>query len=342
MEQYTPQDLLALPTQPSQWIVDGLLRTNRKRVSLLLGSPEAGKSTLARQLTVAVARGENFLGRQTHQGRVLYWQSEEDVADAREDFITAGMRRDDPIVILHSKDNEDHCAELNKALLQHPDTCLVVIETLDDFLKSDDISDNNDNRQIFARLDAEVISKHRSHCSFLVLHWLKKSDTQSSQRGLNLHKILGGTVIAGKTDTKVYLRQASDDDQRRIIQISVRKGIPLEPTYLNFDPDTNTSELGPTVAGEKSAVEQTKKDLAEVDIDTRINAAVHANPGRSKWDIVKIVGGNGQATGSRIDARIAAGDIVALNGGKRSNAKLLYLTGEEPVTEAKREETMCR
>ena len=274
-----------------------------------------------------------LLGRQTHQGKVLYWQSEEDIADAREDFIAAGMRPDDPIVILHSNDNEDHCTELNKALIQHPDTCLVVIETLDDFLKSDDISDNNDNREIFARLDAEVISKHRSHCAFLVLHWLKKSDTQSSQRGLNLHKILGGTVIAGKTDTKIYMRQASDEDQRRIVQISVRKGVPLEPTYLVFDPATNTSELGATVASEKSASAQMKKDFADVEIDTRINTALHANPGRSKWDIVKLVGGNAKAIGARIDSRIAQGDITAINGGKRSNAKLLYLTGEEPVNE---------
>jgi len=340
LKQYTPQDLLDLPHEPSQWIVDGLLRTNRKRVSLLLGSPEAGKSTLARQLTVAVARGQNFLGRQTHQGRVLYWQSEEDIADAKEDFADAGMRPDDPVLILHSHDNEDHCVELNKALVQYPDTRLVVIETLDDFLKTQDISDNNEGREAFARFDTEVISKHRSHCAFLVLHWLKKSDTQSSQRGLNLHKILGGTVIAGKTDAKIYMRQASDEDQRRIIQISVRKGLPLEPTYLIFDPETNSSELGATVASEKSDVAKAKKDLAEIDIDTRINSVLHANPGRSKWDIVKLVGGNATAIGERIDIRISEGDIVAINGGKRKNAKLLYLTGEEPVIQTK--EATCR
>lgn len=226
-------------------------------------------------------------------------------------------------------------------LVQHPDTCLVVIETLDDFLKTDDICDNNENRQAFARLDTEVISKHRSHCAFLVLHWLKKSDTQSSQRGLNLHKIMGGTVIAGKTDAKIYLRQASDEDQRRIIQISVRKGLPLEPTYLIFDPETNMSELGATVSSVKSSVEQTKKDLAAIEIDTRINAVLHANPGRPKWNIVKLVGGNGEVVGSRIDARMAAGEIVAVTGGKRNNAKLLYFTGEEPVGEREPKRRLC-
>jgi hypothetical protein len=323
-------------------VIGGLLRTNRKRASLLVGSPESGKSTLAIQGGVAVARGIPFLGRPTTQGKVLYWQSEEDVADAREDFIASGMRAADPIIVLHSNETEDHCDELNKVLCQHPDTRLVIIETLDDFLKTEDIGDNNDNREKFARLDEEVISKHRAHCAFLILHWLKKSDTQHAQHGLNIHKILGGTCIAGKTDAKIFIRQVSDEDQRRIIQISVRKGEPLEPTYLVFDPATKTSTLGATVASEKAQNKIAKKDLAAVDEDTRINAAIHANPGRPKNTIISLVGGDTTRIGKRIDERIAAGDITEVKGGKRGNAKLLYLTGHEPVIEEHRRETVCR
>src|SRR5437764_1295624 len=128
-------------TTPSGiWIVDNLLRTNRKRISLLCGSPHAGKSTLARQLTVAVVHGEPFLGRATLKSKVAFWQSEESEDDAREDFIKSGMTLDEPnFVLLHADSAENNLRALNECLTNDPDIRLVIIETLDDFLQMDDL-----------------------------------------------------------------------------------------------------------------------------------------------------------------------------------------------------------
>jgi Mrp family chromosome partitioning ATPase len=59
-------ELLGEPDEPENWLVDGLLPTGG--LSVLVGKPKAGKSTLARALAVAVARGEPWLGRATFPG----------------------------------------------------------------------------------------------------------------------------------------------------------------------------------------------------------------------------------------------------------------------------------
>jgi AAA domain len=55
---------------PIQYIVDGLLPTGS--LNMLAGKPKSGKSTLVRQLAACVASGDDFLGRTTTKGNVLY------------------------------------------------------------------------------------------------------------------------------------------------------------------------------------------------------------------------------------------------------------------------------
>ena len=151
MKILTPIDLKQSASSPdhSVWIVEGLLRTNRQRISLLCGSPHAGKSTVARQLAIAVSQGKPFLGRETMKSKVAYWQSEETTEDAAEDFAKSGMTQDDPIVILHPSPADNHLQELHKVLTEDSDIRVVIIETLDDFLQMDDLSDNPAARRAF-------------------------------------------------------------------------------------------------------------------------------------------------------------------------------------------------
>jgi RecA-family ATPase len=320
---YSLKDLQQLPTEPSEYIVEGLLRTNRKRPSLICGAPESGKSTLAIQLAKSVAQGISFLGRKTVKGKVLYWQSEEHVQDAKQDFLLDSSPTD-PLLVVHPDPADDHCKVLGSLLDKHPDTKLVIIETLDDFLRTEDISDNNENRAQFERLEREVIGKHHQHCAFVILHWFKKSDTQTSAKSLNINKILGATVIAGKTDTKIYLRQVSDADQRRVVQASIRKGACIEPTYLLFDQANQTSRLGATVAEEKVQHSESIQSLKEMQITTDILTAVRSNQGSPKNQIVKSVGGDTRTTLGKINELIGTGELFSRTGGSKGTAHLLY------------------
>jgi hypothetical protein len=323
-----PQDLKQSTSAPNQgvWIVNGLLRTNRKRISLLCGSPHAGKSTLARQLAVAVAQGKDFLDRTTVKTKVAYWQSEESEQDAAEDFTKSGMTLDDNIVILHSDPQDNNLAELDKVLTADPDISLVILETLDDFLKVDDLDKNPNVRRAFEKFDADVLSKHMDVC-FIALHHFKKSD---EQRGMSMNKILGATVIAGKTDCKIYLRKVSDSDNRRVISAQTRKGVPIEPGYLDFDDMTQWSTLGQTLADERADAKKVSFTMTQEELKQRCIAVVAHNPGVTQGDACVKVGGKKQTANDMFKALIDDGTIVQQVGGATKTAHLLYVKGEEP------------
>jgi hypothetical protein len=329
MKVFTPQDLQNSYAQtPSGiWVVDNLLRTNRKRISLLCGSPHAGKSTIARQLALAVVHGESFLGRTTLKSKVAYWQSEETEQDAYEDFFKSGMTPDDNIVILHSA--KDNHKELNTLLCDDPDIRLVIIETLDDFLQIDDLLNNTTARKSFEKFDAEIVEKHAPRCSFLALHHFKKSD---EQRGSSLHKILGATVIAGKTDCKIYVRQVNDSDPRRIISVQTRKGLPIEPTYLIFNDETTAVTLGQTLAEERQESKKAIFSMNQMELRTRCIQAVAQNQGLAKTEYYGRVGGHRNAAAKMFDALIKDGSLTQQVGGKTGTALLLYIRGNAPDT----------
>jgi AAA domain len=308
------------PAVPVKWIVEGMLRQNRKRVSVICGSPHSGKSTLARQLALAVAHGQPFLGRATTQTKVLYWQSEETPEDAKEDFTKSGMlSSDDANLVIVQPESQDHnLKELNEVLVQDHDIGLVIIETLDDFLKIDDLGDNSSARRAFEKFDKDILEEHCKRCSFVVLHHFKKSD---EQRGSSLNQMLGATVIAGKTDGKIFLRQVSDADQRHYIRFQMRKGVDIEPTYLNFDPETQASTLGVTLADEKAAAKKAKITVNAIDLRGRVLGAVMNNAGEPRRNIAKIVGGDTTTTLAKINELIANGDIVA-------HGNALYIKGK--------------
>ncbi len=76
------------------WAVEGMLA--RRETSSWSGKVEAGKTTLMRELTMAVIRGEPFLGRQTVKGRVFYAMLDADGEDVTYDeFAKIGFNDED-------------------------------------------------------------------------------------------------------------------------------------------------------------------------------------------------------------------------------------------------------
>ena len=161
-----------------KYIITGLIRTGRRRISILGGQPQVGKSTLAMFIAVCVAKGICFFDRATTKGAVLYWQCEEDLYDLRDSFRKLGYdpATDAPIYVLNDS-GKNTLENLNDALEAHPDVVLVIIETLDDLLKTKDIKENSDVRKSFEEFDTKVLSKHYKRVAFLALHHLKKRET---------------------------------------------------------------------------------------------------------------------------------------------------------------------
>ena len=315
----------------SDWVVDGLLRTGRRRPSLLLGKPEAGKSTLARQLAAAVIKGEPFLGRTTKKGAVLYWQSEEEDADLQQAFKSFGISKEAaPLYVFTGNPDDSGTADLAAELAKRPEVTLVIIETLDDLLRLNDVKENSGARLAFDAFNNVIMEPFAKQAAVIALWHLKKAATDFAGDAL-----LGATVIRGRTDGKIFLQQYSQDDDRRVIFSSKRIGRSIPKTFLDFDPITGKSTLGQTLE-EADDVRHT----AKTDGETRtVVAYVTANPGCNMRDAMSALSGK---QGNRLAAvHQMLRDGLLVNRGTDNAFKLhvpVTLEAETPVADAGRNE----
>jgi len=81
-------DLLAEPEEAVEWLVEDLLPMGG--LAFLGAKPKVGKSTLSRNLALAVARGGEFLGRRCAQGTVIYLALEEKRSQVKRHFRLMG------------------------------------------------------------------------------------------------------------------------------------------------------------------------------------------------------------------------------------------------------------
>ena len=97
------------PEEVDKYVWEGTLPT--RGISICAAKPKVGKSTLARNLAVAVSRGEAFLGRATTKGKVVYLALEEKRSEVAAHFRRMGAR---------GEDIKLHCGSAPKNLLAAP------------------------------------------------------------------------------------------------------------------------------------------------------------------------------------------------------------------------------
>ena len=90
-------DLLTRPDTPVEYVVESLLVSGT--VSCVVAKPKVGKSTFARNLCLAVSRGDEFLGFETKQGECIYLALEEREEDIKNDFRAMGADGSEPILV---------------------------------------------------------------------------------------------------------------------------------------------------------------------------------------------------------------------------------------------------
>jgi AAA domain len=240
----------ALPVPPKEWIVDGLLRTGRRRPSILAGKAGDGKSTLAKQLAIALAQGIPFLGRATKRSPSIYWQTEDEVPDVVEALLQMGYvpGRDEEIYILDGTAEENNVHTLRQALIEHRDAKVVIVETLDDLIKSRDSNSGTDVREAFDLLHTAVMKDFAPNIAVLGLHHLNKTEMATQSEGLT-----GSLQWRGRTDGVWYYRLVSEEDGRRTFQAEVRSGKRFPKSYVEWNEDTQTVSLGQSVYEERKA-----------------------------------------------------------------------------------------
>ena len=222
------------------WTVDNLLLSGG--LSLLCGKPKVGKSTLVRQLAISVARGNQFLGRETKQGNVVLFCLEDHLWMLQKAMISAGVSRNDPIFFHCGPKPKNSIRALEQILTNYQPT-LVVIDTLFRFISCHDTNDYTSVLDSLTPL-SELVRRHSTH--ILLIHHAGKAERLDS-----LDSVLGSVGIHGSMDTTLLLRRSS---AVRVIESQQRYGKALETSILNFEEETGRTFLGPTQSSQELAI----------------------------------------------------------------------------------------
>lgn len=223
-------DLLAEADEPVDYLIDGLIQAGS--VNVLSAKPKVGKSTLARQLCLAVARGEEFLGRRCGPcGSAWYLAFEGRRHDIRAHFRQMGATEADRLWIHVGQAPKDIIAAVQaRAIKERPGLC--IIDTMQRFLKARSTDDYAEMTLLF---DHVIGIAQKSGAAILLVTHNSKADRSG------LDAILGSTAIAGSVDTAILLNRSP---RYRTIATVQRTGEDMDETLLVLDETTGRVHLG--------------------------------------------------------------------------------------------------
>lgn len=296
-------DLMAQPIPEHLWLVEDLLPEGG--FSYLIGRDKSGKSTLALELMLCVARGEPFLGRPVQQGVVLYLALEGNEDHYNVHFHRMGVEPDidgEWFTFVHTTERPPATAV---AELEHEiratGASLVVIDTLFKFFPDVSASNYNKVNRALASL-YDVASRTGCHITFL--HHASKSAADKGMAALLAGGGLGSASIGGAVDTKMAIHK--DEDGRVTFQTENRYGVDFPQSLLIFDPATKRLTVG--AAPDRNA-----------EVDEKVVEALRKAPMSVEMEVKRAVGGNQTLVSLALRRLTAAGTLVRHGAGGKGN-----------------------
>jgi hypothetical protein len=283
-------ELLSRPVVPIDWLVKDRLVAGS--VSMIVSKPKVGKSTLVRNLVLAVSRGEPFLGWDTKRGHVIYLSLEERVDDVVEDFRIMGADGSEDIEIAESSTVNEVVA-----LLSDKKPALLVVDPLFRLVR---VRDEKAYAEVYAHLGPLIDAARRTGTHILCLHHSSKQPKEHA-----IDSPLGSTALSGAVSTLIEMRLT--EGGLRTFRTVQRIGECLGETVLEFEPERKRLRLGGTredaeVMGLKSAV------LAALD-----------GPEKLERDIDEAIEGRTSYKRRAIRELVGSGQVIRTGAGKRGD-----------------------
>ncbi len=238
------QQLLESPEIERRDIVDGLLPEDA--VSLLVGAPKSGKSTFARQLSLALVKKASFLNRETKKTRVLYCAFREDsLAEIKQHYKEMIVLNDTEAannLLIFDKKVDGNPFSWLRSMVQKHEPGFVVLDTLMKFSKG--LKDTNDYAAVVRAMEGITDIARDEGCHIMCLHHRVKAD-----RGRNDGtEVLGSAGLFGCADMLISMNRS----ERGTTFYASGRGINIEPTVLNFNEQRKTFEIGMSVQAENA------------------------------------------------------------------------------------------
>jgi hypothetical protein len=260
-------DLLSRPEKDVDYLVDGMLVLGT--VSCLVAKPKVGKSTLARGLCLAVAKGTDFLGRTVRQGDCIYLALEERPEDITSDFRAMGADGTEPISV-HADAAPEAALLSLVSLVQKQQPALVVIDPLFRMVR---VRDEKAYAEVYAALGPLIDAARTTGTHILLTHHSGKA-----LKGDAIDSPLGSTALGGAVSALMVMKRT---ESYRSIQTVQRIGLDMPETVLSFDPETRQLSVSGTRADadrhevEKEIIEYLKVggEKTETEISEHVEGA---------------------------------------------------------------------
>jgi len=258
-----PEAKQATLDKPRVWVWDGVLPTGT--FSIVGAESKAGKTTLMRNLTLAVAGGTPFLGRKTAQGTVLYFMLEDDLEE-QVDFHERTQSMNLPVRLVQSippEFKDDRGNMLMGYLSDCINYCSPSLVILDMFVNAfPGVNDFNNyvevSRHMIGLIDL-LRTRHPSTAIVATHHMHKARRGESGTNDPN--RILGSVAFNGRAYTQIML-DMKEHSSRRYIATIQRGGSNLPRTPLRLD--DKTLVLSVDGVGDEPAAEATDPAPAPV------------------------------------------------------------------------------
>lgn len=211
-------------------IIGGLLYSG---VYILAGAPKVGKSFLVAQLAYHVSTGQALWNYQVHAGTVLYLALEDDYQRLQERmFRMFGVEGTDNLhFAVYAKQIGNGLDEqLEKFMREHPDTKLIIIDTLQKIREIGGEAYSYANDYVIVGQMKKFADRH-GICLLLVHH------TRKQPAGDKFEMISGTTGLLGCADGAFLLQKENRTDLSATLDI-VGRDQPDQRLYLQRDKES--------------------------------------------------------------------------------------------------------
>ncbi len=258
----TLDELLSEPEEEHAYIWENTLISGG--LSICSAKPKVGKSTVARNLAVAITQGETFLGRETIKGKVIYLCLEEKRSEIAKHFRLMDAGGED--ILIHTGKTPDEALRALEIAIAEYEPVLVIIDPLARVLR---VNDFNDYGTMSRGLEPFIDLARKTNVHILALHHEGKGEREGGDA------LLGSTALFGAVDCHLQLRKRNNG---RTVSTTQRYGVDLPETVIDLDKETGVisdkGDLQTFVLEEKKAeiynsITDTEK-ISETEIKERV------------------------------------------------------------------------
>lgn len=195
------EELLSTPLPPVKWIIPDLLPAG---LALFAGPSKAGKSWLTLWLCLQVAQGKPMWGREIEPHTVLYLSLEDTFNRLQKRLLQlVGSEEASERLVMQTE-----CSSIGQGLeeqlvsfiYQHPDTGLIVIDTLQKVRSSD--QNNSMYASDYKEISALKALADKYNVCILLIHHLRKQAADDP-----FQQIAGSNGLMGASDTSWVMQR---------------------------------------------------------------------------------------------------------------------------------------